>query len=169
MERLNQWLMLIANVGVVAGIVFLAYEVRVNTQALSTATSTSFLENWIQSTTAVATDPDLTELWQAAANEGWDAVPVKQRGRVISFRISQLKAAEFAHFQWTEGLLDERLWDSNDMGTYGYLWNFPDAMEVYKMARDNFYSGFQQYADQMIADICSRKTCRSETPVHTDE
>ena len=164
MERLNQWLTLIANVGVVAGIVFLAYEIRVNTQALSATTATSYLQNWIESSAGTATDPGLVVLHQAASQRGWEAVPVAQRGLVVSFRLSQLKAAEFAHFQWTEGLLDERLWASNDVSTYQYFWSFPDAMEVYKLVRNNFYSGFQQYADQMIADICSRKTCRSDSP-----
>lgn len=164
MERLNQWLMLIANAGVVAGIVFLAYEIRVNTQALSASTSTSYLQNWIESLTNVATDPDLTVLQEAVGQQGWEAVPMEKRGRIISYRLSQLKAAEFAHYQWTEGLLDDRLWASNDVSTYDYFWVFPDAMEVYKMLRHNFYSGFQQYIDQMIADICYRKACRAESP-----
>ena len=34
MERINTWLTLVANLGVVAGIVFLAFEIQVNTDAL---------------------------------------------------------------------------------------------------------------------------------------
>jgi hypothetical protein len=43
-ERLNQWMTLIANIGVVAGIVFLAYETRVNTNAVRSSTYAAFNE-----------------------------------------------------------------------------------------------------------------------------
>jgi len=36
-DRLNQWLALAANVGVIAGIIFLVYEIRVNTDAVRSA------------------------------------------------------------------------------------------------------------------------------------
>ena len=34
MEKLNQWMTLVANVGVVAGIVFLAFEISQNTEQM---------------------------------------------------------------------------------------------------------------------------------------
>ena len=37
MEKANQWLGLLANLGVIAGIVFLAYEIQVNTDAVRSA------------------------------------------------------------------------------------------------------------------------------------
>jgi len=42
MERLNQWLALIGNVGVIAGIIFLAYEIQANTNAVRSATYQAF-------------------------------------------------------------------------------------------------------------------------------
>ena len=44
MERLNQWMTLIANIGVLAGIVFLAYEIRVNTDAVRSSTYAAYVE-----------------------------------------------------------------------------------------------------------------------------
>jgi hypothetical protein len=41
-DRINQWLTLIANLGVLAGIVFLAYEIQVNTNAVLSATYESY-------------------------------------------------------------------------------------------------------------------------------
>jgi hypothetical protein len=41
---LNQWLTLIANLGVIAGIVFLAYEIQVNTSAVQSANFAAYNE-----------------------------------------------------------------------------------------------------------------------------
>jgi hypothetical protein len=164
MERLNHWLMVLANLGVIAGIVFLAYEIRVNTQALTATTSTSYLQNWMN--TSQPPDTELAEILATVGTQGWEAVPPARRSRVISFRIVQLKASEFAHYQWSQGLLDHQLWESNDAGMYGYFWGFPDVMEIYTFAdiRATFYEGFRNHVDEMIADICSRKKCRSQSP-----
>ncbi len=48
MERLNQWLTLVANFGVVIGIVFLAYEMRLNTNAMLSPTTPHPLQQAIQ-------------------------------------------------------------------------------------------------------------------------
>ena len=44
MDRLNQWLTLTANLGVIVGIVFLAYEIQVNTNATQSSTYASWNE-----------------------------------------------------------------------------------------------------------------------------
>lgn len=44
MDRLNQWLTLVANVGVVLGIVFLAYELRQNTEMMRAQTKSAAVE-----------------------------------------------------------------------------------------------------------------------------
>jgi hypothetical protein len=45
MERINQWLTLVANLGVIAGIVFLAYEIQQNTAAVRSSTYQSWNES----------------------------------------------------------------------------------------------------------------------------
>ena len=50
MDKLNQWLTLVANLGVVAGIIFLAYEIQQNTNAMTTETTAKYLDNWIEIT-----------------------------------------------------------------------------------------------------------------------
>ena len=43
MDRLNQWMTLAANVGVLIGIIFLAYEIRQNTDAVHAQTREAIL------------------------------------------------------------------------------------------------------------------------------
>jgi hypothetical protein len=48
MERLNQWLTLVANFGVVIGIVVLAYDTRLHTNAMPSPTTPHPLQQVIQ-------------------------------------------------------------------------------------------------------------------------
>jgi len=46
MEKLNQWLSLVASFGVVFGIVFLAYELRMNTATMQSNTAAQRVTTW---------------------------------------------------------------------------------------------------------------------------
>lgn len=166
MERLNQWLMLIANLGVIAGIVFLAYEIRVNTQALNASTSTSFMENSMRQLTEIAQDPEIGSLRLAVNRDGWKAIEASSALRLIAYAMNQLKAAEFAQYQWTEGLLADKLWESNDVSLFRFLWNQPHVVEIWRQGGMThfFNKEFGAYVDTMVADICARKVCRDELP-----
>lgn len=45
MEKLNQWLSLVANLGVIVGIFFLAFEIQTNTSAVRSATYQAFTDS----------------------------------------------------------------------------------------------------------------------------
>ena len=59
MDRLNQWLTLFANIGVLVGIGFLAYEIRLNTQATHAQTREAVLAATEAELQAVRDDPNL--------------------------------------------------------------------------------------------------------------
>jgi len=61
-ERLNQWLTLVANLGVVAGLIFLTLEVRTNTEANLIAVDQTVSENWMELNGQLAQDRELAEL-----------------------------------------------------------------------------------------------------------
>ena len=60
MDKLNQRLTLIANISVVLGIIFLAVELRQNTEAIQAQTGDSITENQMTYLGWVATSPDLS-------------------------------------------------------------------------------------------------------------
>jgi hypothetical protein len=70
-ERLNQWLTLVANFGVVAGLIFLTLEVRTNTQANQIAVDQAVSQNWMELNGQLAQDRELAELI-AKARSGAD-------------------------------------------------------------------------------------------------
>ena len=48
MDRLNQWLTLLANIGVIVGIVFLAFEIQQNTEMMKAQTRDSMAAKQMQ-------------------------------------------------------------------------------------------------------------------------
>jgi len=163
-DRLNQWLALIANFGVLLGIVFLAFEIRLNTQAITADISTQYIENWTESVGTVATDPDLARIYTTIESQGWNAVPIADQVRVNQWSLSQLKTIEFVYYQWRQGLLDEELWRSNNRATYAFIFSGHVTMEVWNdgFTRELFPPVFQAYMDDMVKDICQRKSCRNQ-------
>ncbi|MDH3643007.1 MAG: hypothetical protein OES38_12975 [Gammaproteobacteria bacterium] len=161
MERINQWTGLIANIGLIAGIVFLAYEIQINTNAVTTASANSYVEHWIDTGLAIGLDPEVTELMRKIDVEGWEAVSPSDANRIRFISGSILKGIEFAHFQWREGNLDPGLWQGNNAGLYEYLWGVSSMREIWLSGdRVRFHPEFRYFVDQMIADICSRRECR---------
>ena len=66
LEKANQWLSLLANVGVVLGIVFLAFEIRTNTSTNRIAILQNYSSNWMHLHAQTAENQDLAELVETA-------------------------------------------------------------------------------------------------------
>ena len=77
-ERLNQWLTLLANLGVVAGLVFLTLEVRTNTATNQIAIYQSSSQNWMELNRQEALDEEFVELLEKA-NSGAELNAVETR------------------------------------------------------------------------------------------
>ena len=103
-DRLNRWLTLIANVAVVAGIVFLAFELRQNNELLEAQARATFSAN------------RLTHIDRLLAPENSALVVKSRSGEALTdderFRYDRLKQAIFVSWQsayreYQEGLGDD--------------------------------------------------------------
>ena len=84
MDRLNQWLTLFANVGVIIGIGFLAYEIRQNTQALQAASMDSTIQAANDIRANLFLDPEITEIYRQGLQNIEDLNEVdRERFRLI--------------------------------------------------------------------------------------
>ena len=70
MDRLNTWLTLTANFGVLIGIGFLAYEVNVNTNSLNGATAAQMVTNWNETMLTTLSTPELSNAMRQATGQG---------------------------------------------------------------------------------------------------
>ena len=142
MDRLNKWLTLSANFGVLIGIGFLAYEVNVNTNSLNAATAAQMSSNWNDITVAVMTDPALVPLMLKANEEGWPTLPPDEQLRIGILANTMLKAAEFAYLRFLDGSLSPSEWTTNDRTTRGFMVFNPFVGDVWRLGRFQ-YSGIK--------------------------
>lgn len=104
-DKLNNWLGLLANLGVVAGIIFLAIEVRTNTSTNRIAILQNYSNNWMHIHAQLAENHELASLVESALS-GAELDPVQSR----QFRRWALQFVTQAHDMlrhYDEGLISE--------------------------------------------------------------
>ena len=101
---LGQTIAIVANLGVIAGIVFLGYELNQNNQFLAAEARYALLQNQVSMMETIATNPDLARLLYEPLN----SVPLTEleRARRRDLVISLLRRWEWEHERFTQGVTD---------------------------------------------------------------
>lgn len=104
-SKVNEWLTLIANVAVVGGIIFLAIEIRQNTELLRSESRQALVTNDVASLAANFQNADVfAKLVSDSEMSAEDQLR-------LSFMFAlDLRNREFEYFQYMNGLLDEQTW-----------------------------------------------------------
>lgn len=108
-EKANHWLVLLTNIAVIAGIVFLAVELRQNTKQLELQS----YQSWVAVNTELniaITDP----LLSATVSQGHaDSANLTSETYIAyaMFHMSMLQMAQSTHYLYREGSLDRELWE----------------------------------------------------------
>lgn len=127
MEDFNLWIGLLANVGVVAGIAFLAYEIRQNTKASHAQTREAILVATQAELQAVRDDPNLVK---CIIKE--EPLTADEQIKLFTWLVSALRVREFSWLQRKDGIIDEAQWKSELAVTLAIL----QAPRVRKWWRD---------------------------------
>ena len=158
MERLNQWLTLVANFGVVIGIAFLAFEMRLNTDAIEAGTASQVVQTYTNTTTELAVSPDLAVAIDEVNANGFQSDRAALR-RVVYLAATMHKSTEFAYTQWIKGNLDGGTWRSIDINHRVYAANNPFLILQWRAHRQAAPEAYRIYMDAMYRDICSKQPC----------
>ncbi len=146
MDKLNQWLAVLANIGVVVGIVFLAMEIRTNTATNRIAIQSSFSENWVDINGGIAHDRELAVIIEKAiAGEELDTVEHRQFHHYVRQLVSQ-------------GALMRRLYREG-LATANDIDNAHQSLR-----RDSQYEGFMKE----IAELSETNRCLILDPECTE-
>ena len=135
LDKLNTWLGLVANIGVLFGIAFLAYEIQVNTSAIRSASVQAITNASMDNLSDLASDRDLAILRLAG-----DLDPSKLSD-VQSFQYFAYYRQHWLHFQniffqRNFGVLNAGVWDTYarviciDIETPGIKATWSDHAEV---------------------------------------
>ena len=104
-DRLNWWLTILANVGMLGGLVFVGFEIRQNTSQLRADASSSITASVNELNAGLYGDSDLAELvFRGEADLG--ALTPVERTRFDAYQFSRVNIAEYMQDLEREGVSD---------------------------------------------------------------
>ena len=146
-DRLNRWLTLGANMGVIAGIIFLGFELRQNNQLLVEQARYSMLENQKQ-----------WAYFISAADSVSDSVMSPDGGIELSktdkIRRGELIGTLLFMWQWEFEQSQSNLFGQSDVSVeaYKYGWRNYNIAEVWPEIRGWYSDEFVRFMEEKIAD-----------------
>jgi hypothetical protein len=147
MDDINGWLQLISNLAVLGGLVFLAFEVRHNTNVAKVQTHTELIQ--------IGHD---THDWKlelqfaevvVKATEDYESLTPAEKVQFSTFVFQLLNLWEHALGVHTRGLMSDTYWEAwND--TFHPNMKDPGWRSVWESVRPNFAAEFQRHVDQYV-------------------
>jgi len=145
MTKLNDWLTLLTNAAVVAGIVFLAMEIQQNNELLRSETRLALHGN---DQTSLLVALDNVDIFHKMSQK--ERLSQSDQYRLSWIYANDMRNREFEFFQYQNGFLDEETWRSyrslilaNHSTPRGRLW-------WDKLGRHATNPGFAEMVDEML-------------------
>jgi hypothetical protein len=146
---LGQGITILANIGVIAGIAFLAYELRQNTLATELVAAQGFLEAAGSTNRLMVENPNLTEI--IAKDIEGEELSRAERLQLNNGFLELLRAWEINHWQFERGALDAELWRGYNNMAANIFANNETAEEYWRQRLDYFSPGFNELVESTIA------------------
>ena len=109
-DKANHWLTLVANLAVVAGILFLGVELRQNTKQLQLQSYQSWVAANLEINTAIS-NPELAAIVSRGHVDSTNLTSESYIAYAM-FHMSMLQMAQSTHYLYLQGSLDKELWQS---------------------------------------------------------
>lgn len=130
---------ILANIGVLAGILLLVYELNQNRLMIQAQTRTVLAQGVTDILYRLSTDNEISELWNRG-NAG-DELTESEASRFTRLVLSQLRYQENVHYQYRMGLYDETEFAAQ-REAWRRAYNTPGAAEVWCAVRMSFSPEF---------------------------
>ena len=149
----DKWLNLIANIGVLVGIVFLAYEIQQNTIATQLEVASSFQSSFSEVEMLIAVDSEFAELL-FNARIGAEINPQEQF-RIATFYGNVLRTWQNVHFQYLSDSLDVEIW-RGEMARFAQILSEDRGLREHWRLNQNHYSQkFNELIKNSLSDLTS--------------
>jgi hypothetical protein len=143
--QIAQWL---ANIGVIAGIVFLGIEIQQNTRSVEVSAYQELVGQINAFATMNIANPELD--FKARSDVSLADLDESDRSRVISYYYFVARHGDLAHYQYIRGMLSaERL--ESSMGPLNDRVCTPLFGEFWESASYNFTGEYREYIDAKFA------------------
>jgi len=148
LEKLNPWMALVTNLGVLLGVIVLLVELTQNTQALRNQTEYANVSQWISLSQSTAMSPDLADL-TIRGNAGLENLSEPEVVRYFSYLTAYVLVAEVSYDSILNGTTGYDA-EANERFML-YLLNPPGARAYWEVSKVRFSERFVTYVDQLLA------------------
>jgi hypothetical protein len=142
---------IVGNVAVVVSLVYLAVQIRQNTQSVRNSTLQSNTDLWARLLGRLA-EPGAVEAYAAGVTGSKDIRPVQYTQFFLLCR-SLFVAFENQHYQYRHGALDKETYKGYERSISEQLLAFPGFRLWWRQSRDVFSPNFAEHVDEMIANV----------------
>ena len=152
LSTINESVSIIANIGVIASIVFLGLEMRQNTSMIKSQTRDAMTEKQMQFFEALVENEEIAEIWVTATESSDELVSDLTNLRRWEFYwMTQLRMWENEWYQYQQGLFEAEEFESR-LALYERISTQPIYADHWKTISYSFAPSFRQLIDGMIAE-----------------
>jgi len=153
LEAVNALAQLIAAIGVIVSLFYLAAQIRQNTRSMRAVVVDSLAHSLVDLLGPHAQNPESLRAF-SVVTENWNAASDEDRARTLPFIFATFKLFENAWFQQRQGTLDREQWEGWDAYIRIY-YHRPGVKTWWTMRRAAFAAGFRNYLErsQPVEDL----------------
>jgi hypothetical protein len=150
LDSTNRWLTLAANIGVMAGIIFLAFELQQNTVATQLQAASNFQSSHAATEIAIYGNPEFAELLRKG-REGEEVSGTDQL-RLAVFYGGVIRQWQFHHFQHLSNALSDEIWQANQAFMAKIAREDRGLLNHWRMNTREFIPAFNEMFESMIVE-----------------
>jgi hypothetical protein len=151
LEQVKMVVEIIANLAVVASVLFLAVQARLGIRMLKDAAERNHMDKHQSISRLMAENPQLAELWVRGSKGGIAALDEIERAQFVNFYTYVLRIWEELFLQHHHGVIDNVLWESN----FRILTDtqpMPGARDAWEVRHHLFTPAFQAFYEAKAAE-----------------
>jgi hypothetical protein len=149
---LGQTIAILANLGVIASLIFVGVQVQQGATATRSATVLQIKDAWVQLNLAAATSVELADATQAIAEQGWNDATNRDRTLVTAFYRTLFHNWSNAYYQYQNDTLDENQWGAFVREARVSLEN-PNIRRVWADWNHIYDDSYRELMDGLIAEV----------------
>jgi hypothetical protein len=151
MDSINRWLTLAANVGVLAGIVFLAYELQQNTVATRVEAASNFNSSFSEIELFIAGNPEFAKLL-TKGREGTE-INGSDQLRLWVFYNQVLRQWQFTHYQYVSEVFDEGSWQAQRAFMLEVMSGDAGLLDHWQQHENQYSPAFNTVIDSIVDEL----------------
>ena len=151
LDSTNRWLTLAANVGVLAGIIFLAYEIQQNTAATRLEAAGNFQSSFAEIEMLIAGNPEFAELLRKG-REG-EEISSTEELRLFVFYSNVLRQWQFTHFQYLSDALDEDIWQGQRAFLAQVIGDDLGLFKDWQLHKRQYSAPFNEVVESIVVEL----------------